>query len=87
MLNRYHETRHVDNQMVSKLIGKLSTINKDIGDENFQLGVSFFMVDDLLNRLPGIWQYEIEPYLEEYFYDSKEKREAYRWHKVKADIL
>ncbi|WP_051296759.1 AAA family ATPase [Anaeroarcus burkinensis] len=87
VLNRYHETRHVDNQMVSRLIGKLSAINEAIGDENFQLGVSFFMVDDLSDRLPSIWKYEIEPYLEEYFYDSKEKREAYYWHKVKADIL
>lgn len=87
VLRRYHESRTADNQLVGRLISKLSTINEAIGDENFQIGVSFFMVDELQDRLPSIWRYEIEPYLEEYFYDSKEKREAYRWDKVKAYIV
>ena len=34
-----------------------------------------------------VWQMEIEPYLEEYFFDQPDKTEAYRWEKISKDII
>jgi 5-methylcytosine-specific restriction protein B len=33
----------------------------------------------LRNALGAIWKGEIEPYLEEYFYDQLKKVDAFRW--------
>jgi len=29
--------------------------------------------------MPDIWKSEIEPYLEEFFYDNPQKVDAFRW--------
>ena len=34
---------------------------------------------DLRTALEDIWKGEIEPYLEEYFYDQPKKVDAFRW--------
>jgi 5-methylcytosine-specific restriction enzyme B len=59
----------------------LQSINREIGDRNYEIGISFFMNDGpgLSDALPVIWKGEIEPYLEEYFYDQLEKVSAFRW--------
>jgi hypothetical protein len=59
----------------------LRAINQEIGDRNYELGISFFMKDGakLKASLEGIWKGEIESYLEEYFYDKPERAEAFRW--------
>jgi MoxR-like ATPase len=63
------------------LILTLKEINQAIDDPNYEVGISFFMVDGkhLKELLPCIWISEIEPYLEEYFYDQPGKVKAYRW--------
>jgi len=65
-----------------QLVTVLREINAAIDDQNYEIGVSFFIghEESLMERLPDIWQTEIEPYLEEYFYDQpKENWSAYRW--------
>jgi 5-methylcytosine-specific restriction protein B len=59
----------------------LQDINRLIDDRNYEIGVSFFMKDgpDLRMALKDIWLGEIEPYLEEYFFDQPSKVEAFRW--------
>ena len=63
------------------LIGVLKEINKAIDDPNYEIGISFFMREDdqLKEHLPDIWVGEIEPYLEEFFYDQSRKVEPFRW--------
>ena len=63
------------------LISTLERINREIDDRNYELGISFFMNEgkNLRTMLPDIWTSEIEPYLEEYFYDQPDKVEAFRW--------
>jgi 5-methylcytosine-specific restriction protein B len=63
------------------LINLLKEINIAIDDPNYELGISFFMHDQnrLKSLLPDIWMGEIEPYLEEYFYDQPGKVEPFRW--------
>ena len=60
-----------------------------IGDPDRELGISFFMVegDDLRRNLAHIWEGEVEPYLEEVFYDRPEELEDFRWERLAEDRL
>ena len=71
------------------LISTLGQINQQINDKNYELGISFFMNDgkNLRMMLPDIWTSEIEPYLEEYFYDRPAKVDAFRWPQLSAGEL
>jgi hypothetical protein len=63
------------------LIRVLKEINQAIDDPNYEVGISFFMREDnkLKEHLPDIWVGEIEPYLEEFFYDQPRKVSPFRW--------
>lgn len=71
------------------LIAVLEQINQAIEDPNYQIGISFFMKDQerLKSLLPIIWKTEVEPYLEEYFYDQASKVESFRWDNLVKDRL
>ena len=72
-----------------QLVGVLERVNAAIGDRNYHLGTSFFLAaeSELPEVLREIWEGEIEPYLEEYFFDQPEKVEVFRWSKlVKAEL-
>jgi AAA domain (dynein-related subfamily) len=66
---------------VEGLINALRMINAEIANYHYELGISFFMKDgaNLRKSMRGVWQGEIEPYLEEYFYDRPEKAAAFKW--------
>jgi 5-methylcytosine-specific restriction protein B len=49
------------------------------------VGITFFLREDLAETLPDIWQMEIEPYLEEYFFDQPGSVEQFRWANVNED--
>ena len=70
------------------LISVLKGVNDAIDDPHYQVGISFFMKDggDLPKTIKDVWMGEIEPYLEEYFYDSPAKVDPFRWAKV-AELL
>ena len=63
------------------LIKALKAINTAIDDRNYWVGVSYFLADgkQLSLSIRDIWLGEIEPYLEEYFYDRPDKVAAFRW--------
>ena len=65
-----------------KLVALLKEVNQSIGDEDCELGISFFMVADLATTLAHIWQGEVEPYLEEVFFDRPDQMARFRWSKV-----
>ena len=71
------------------LVSTLRRINQLINDKNYELGISFFMKDrkNLRMMLPDIWTSEIEPYLEEYFYDRPTEVDAFRWPQLSAGAL
>ncbi len=71
------------------LIEVLKDINGEINDPNYFLGISYFMHDGrrLKADLPDIWKGEIEPYLEEYFYDTPEKSRMYNFEALKEGHL
>ena len=84
VLRRFHEST---GQSVDALIEKLAELNEAIDDENYHVGITFFMDPDLDTHLEAIWRMEIEPYLEEYFFDDSTTVDRFRWEKVAADLI
>ena len=76
VLRRYHADTGFD---VHALIGVLQRLNAQIADPHYELGITFFLHPDLATHLEDIWRMEIEPYLEEYFFDQRDKVDAFRW--------
>lgn len=75
---------YLDNRGVppKKLVALLKEVNQSIGDEDCELGISFFMVTDIATALAHIWQGEVEPYLEEVFFDRQDQMARFLWAKV-----
>jgi hypothetical protein len=71
---------------VTDLINVIKKINQVIDDKNFEIGVSYFLTDNLRDDIEDIWKMEIEPYLEEYFFNQPEKVEEFRWHKINEEL-
>ena len=67
---------------IDKLINILQKINQVINDKNYEIGISFFITDNLFEDIEDIWCMEIEPYLEEYFFNQPEAVEEFRWNKL-----
>jgi 5-methylcytosine-specific restriction protein B len=72
---------------VDGLIRTLRRINDTIDDPHYEVGISFFLRPDLSRYIEDIWTMEIEPYLQEYFFDQPTKAETFRWVNVRNDIL
>ncbi|WP_242048886.1 McrB family protein [Planktothrix sp. FACHB-1365] len=85
ILKRYHENEEI-NFSIDQLIQVLQDINKMINDLNYEIGISFFMIGNIKDNFQDIWKMEIEPYLEEYFYNGLDKIEEFRWDKVKIKL-
>ncbi|MEP6935154.1 MAG: AAA family ATPase [Nitrospirota bacterium] len=78
-----------DHLPTDSLIKTLRNINTAINDRNYEVGISFFLADKgkLKETLPIIWTGEIEPYLEEYFFDQPDKVDEFRWNKLSKGML
>ena len=71
----------------SELIKVLKSVNAVINDKHYHIGISFFLREDLRGEIADIWNLEIEPYLEEFFFDQQEKMEQFRWSKIESKVL
>lgn len=69
------------------LIGLLERLNAAINDRHYSVGISFFLSPNIKEEIEGIWQMEIEPYIEELFFDQPDKAGSFAWDKVKVEIL
>ncbi len=85
VLRRFH-AHHQSGFVVEPLVTLLQRINRQIGDAQYAIGHSFFMRTDLAETLPDIWQLEIEPYLEEIFFDQLEAVDLLRWGRVRGEV-
>jgi 5-methylcytosine-specific restriction protein B len=86
VLHQYH-TSHETEFNVEPLIRVLKRLNRQIDNRHYAVGITFFLRPDLSEHIADIWRMEIEPYLEEYFFDQRDKVEAFRWPKVGEDIV
>ena len=77
------------NYPAEALVYVLKDVNKIIDNPNYEIGISYFMNNskDLKSVLPLIWKGEIEPYLEELFYDQLKKVADFRWDRLAEDKL
>ncbi|HOM72110.1 MAG TPA: ATPase, partial [Armatimonadota bacterium] len=69
------------------LIGLLERLNAAINDRHYSVGISFFLSPNIKEEIEDIWQMEIEPYIEELFFDQPDKAASFAWEKIKAEIL
>ncbi|WP_339909875.1 AAA family ATPase [Symmachiella dynata] len=86
LLQKFHE-ENSNGFSPEGLIKKLQEINAAINDRHYEIGVSFFLVPKLTEHLADIWAMEIEPYLEEYFFDQPAKVASFRWEAVSSKVL
>jgi 5-methylcytosine-specific restriction protein B len=69
-----------------KLVGVLAQLNARIGDRHYEVGISYFMTKELNTKLKDIWRMEIQPYLEEYFFDQPEAVADFEWDSVRSKL-
>jgi|CXWL01.1.fsa_nt_gi hypothetical protein len=86
ILRQFHAAQGTASELVESLIAHLDRINQSIGDSHYHLGVSFFLVADLADHLEDIWELEIEPFLEEYFFDRPDSMAGFRWQRVREGL-
>ncbi len=84
ILRQYHQSTKFD---VEPLIELLKRVNSQIGDRHYEVGISFFLKSDLRDQLEDIWRVEIEPYLEEFFFDQEGRLDELRWDRIKGDLI
>ena len=85
VLRQYHH-REKTNFPVDKLTSILEDVNRAINNKHYKLGISFFLAKTLAEDIQDIWQMEIEPYLEEYFFDNLEKMDEFLWDNIKTKL-
>lgn len=85
VLQRYHN--QYTQLQVTGLIAVLKELNQAINDSHYEVGISFFLTPNLAEDMEDIWSMEIEPYLEEYFFDQPDKVADFRWDKIKNQIM
>jgi 5-methylcytosine-specific restriction enzyme B len=85
VLRHYHQ-RENTGFPVDKLTSILKDVNRAINNKHYELGISFFLTKTLAEDIQDIWQMEIEPYLEEYFFDNQVKMDEFLWNKIKDKL-
>ncbi len=83
---RRFAAQHAIDFPIETLINTLQRLNQRIEDRNYELGHSFFLRTNLPVEIESIWRLEIEPYLEEYFFDQPDEVDNWRWERVKKDF-
>ncbi len=83
VLRNYHEGTSHD---VEGLIEVIHEINEVISDRNFHLGLTYFLDNQLDENIEDIWKLEIKPYLDEFFFDSPEKADQFKWEAVEERV-
>jgi len=84
ILRKYHEGNSFK---PNGLIGVLERLNGAINDKHYSLGISYFLDQDINNQIKDIWQMEIEPYIEELFFDQPQKADSFSWKNIKSEIF
>ncbi len=82
LLRQYHQATDFP---IDRLVTLLTNLNQSIDDPHYEIGITFFLHQDLSVVIQDIWRMEIEPYLEEYFLDA-DKVTAFRWETVEAKL-
>jgi 5-methylcytosine-specific restriction protein B len=72
---------------IADLVTVLEEVNRSIDNPDRSLGTSFFLTENLDPDVTAdIWQTEIEPYLEEIFFDRPDAIVPFRWKQVSEQL-
>ncbi len=82
VLRRFHAKT---GYQIDPLINVLTDLN-NLLEPAYQIGSAYFLTKTVAKDLPLIWQHEIEPYLNEYFYARPDSAESFTWTKIKANL-
>jgi len=82
-LRRFHEGKKYN---VEPLIDLLEEVNLEIGDPHYEVGITYFLIEDLPSNFEDVWTMEVLPYLEEYFFDQPDKRKQFQWSAIQERI-
>jgi hypothetical protein len=85
ILEAYHQEKGTAFP-ANKLVSILKQLNQDIGDPHYEIGISFFLREDLEEQVEDIWRMEIAPYLEEYFFDQPDRAGEWKWQKIQSKL-
>ncbi|MEO5930508.1 MAG: AAA family ATPase [Candidatus Kapaibacterium sp.] len=85
ILRRFHATRNTG-YPVDRLVELIIRLNRAINDRHFEIGISYFLRTDLASGIEDIWRMEIEPYLEEYFFDQPARIHEFRWDAIAESL-
>jgi 5-methylcytosine-specific restriction protein B len=83
ILRHFHEKTGLN---VSGLIHVVEKLNERIDNPHYSIGISYFLQADLRDHLEDVWKMEIEPYLNEYFFDHPDWVRDFSWEVIKAQI-
>lgn len=73
---------------VEALITVLKNLNANyIRNPHYEVGISYFMSKDLSSEIEDIWRMEIQPYLDEYFFDQIASAQEFRWEKLRDTFI
>jgi 5-methylcytosine-specific restriction protein B len=85
ILEAYHR-KHKTEFPADKLVQKLKMLNNKINDPHYEVGISYFLRVDLAECIEDIWRMEIEPYLQEYFFDQPGNAKAFAWEEISNEV-
>ena len=85
VLRKYHKGEKTGFNP-ENLIRVLEKLNQQIGDRHYEIGCSYFLRKDIVAQIKDIWQMEIEPYLEEYFFDQPSSYEKFTWQVIGPEV-
>jgi hypothetical protein len=74
---------------VGELVAKVNDqLAKDLGGPHLQIGPSYFMKSGLdRDSVRRIWEYNIEPFIEDQFFGDPQKMDTYRFEQVLESYL
>lgn len=82
-LRHFHQHTGYNPDALVKIVERL---NRQIADPHYAIGYTFFMHPELPADLEDIWRMEIEPYLEEYFFDQPDQVDLFRWSQIQKEL-
>ncbi|MEM8488972.1 MAG: AAA family ATPase, partial [Bacteroidota bacterium] len=89
LLPNYDALRHFHRDtdfQVDGLVRTLNQINSLVENPRYLIGITYFLRKDLSQHIEEIWRFEVEPCIEEAFYNDVEKVESFRWNKMKRRL-
>jgi 5-methylcytosine-specific restriction protein B len=78
--------KHTGFGWVEPLIEILEEVNREIANPHYEVGVTFFLGENVRSEIEDIWEMEIYPYLEEYFFDQPSRAEKFSWSNIRGRL-